>query len=74
MAKNTLLESVSLMGPLEKMRHIAALRANSKRKRLSVLYRLLLPKQTHIGTNPPHLQIYALKGGELTPTEIKKYN
>jgi hypothetical protein len=44
LAKNTLLESVSLMGSLEKMRRIAALFANFKRKRLPAHYRLLVPK------------------------------
>jgi hypothetical protein len=54
LAKNMLLESVSLMDLLEKMRHIVALCDNSKRKRLPVLYRLLVPKQTHMGKIPLH--------------------
>jgi hypothetical protein len=39
-----LLETISFAELFENMHHIAALCANSKRKRLPALYRLLVPK------------------------------
>jgi hypothetical protein len=42
--KHILLETVSFTNLFENIHQIAALRANSKRKRLPALYRLLVPK------------------------------
>jgi hypothetical protein len=44
MAKHTLLETISCMNLFENMRHLAELCANSKRRRLPLRYRLLVPK------------------------------
>jgi hypothetical protein len=42
--KHILLETVSFTGALENIHQVAELCANSKRKRLPALYRLLVPK------------------------------
>jgi len=42
--KYILLETISFTNLFENIHHIAALCANSKRKRLPALYRLLVPK------------------------------
>jgi hypothetical protein len=44
MVKHILLETVCFTRLFENMHQIAALCANSKRKRLPALYRLLVPK------------------------------
>jgi hypothetical protein len=44
MVKYMLLETISVMDLLENIHHIVSLCANSKRKRLLALYRLLVPK------------------------------
>jgi hypothetical protein len=44
MVKYMLLETVSFTKLFENIHHIPALCANSKRKRLPLLYRLLVPK------------------------------
>jgi hypothetical protein len=47
--KYILLQTVSVTELFENIHHLAKLCANSKRKRLPALYRLLVPKYTHMG-------------------------
>jgi hypothetical protein len=44
LVKHMLLETISIVDMLENIHQIAGLCANSKRKRLPALYRLLIPK------------------------------
>jgi hypothetical protein len=44
MVKYILLQTISVMELFENIHHLAELCANSKRKRLPALYRLLVPK------------------------------
>ena len=48
--KHILLETISFMDLLENMHRISALCANSKRRRLPALYRLLVPKESLINS------------------------
>jgi hypothetical protein len=52
MVKHILLETVSFTNLFKNMHHLAGLCAHSKRRRLPLLYRLLVTKATHRGIIP----------------------
>jgi hypothetical protein len=69
--KYILLQTISLANLFENIHRLAEVCANSKRKRLPALYRLLVPKQTHLDLAPAFGRSGTNGGGHAEPRKAR---